>query len=152
MTDDKIYPWELRRPDLVLREVAVREPFTSPRTLLARVDGPYEQQRVVAVTLLWEEPADDELERTHLTEQALQRLGFGRTDARYPHWPMAVPVVVRPGAVWFGWDESEAILGLRYGSNFCDVIQGDVLTVTARGWMSWPDDLCGTQPQAEWAA
>lgn len=152
MTEDKIYPWELRRPDLVLRDIAEREPFTTPRTLLARVDGPYEQQRVVGVTVLWEGPAEDEIERTLLTEQALQRLGFDRTDRPYPDWPMAVPIVIRPGSAWFGWDESEAILGLRYGSNLCDVIQGDVLTVTSRGWMSWPDDLYGTEPRAEWAA
>lgn len=152
MTDDKTYPWELRRPDLVLRDIAEREPFTTPRTLLARVDGPYEQQRVVGVTVLWEAPAEDEFERTLLTEQALQRLGFDRTDAPYRHWPKAVPIVIRPGSAWFGWDESEAILGLRYGSNRCDVLQGDVLTVTARGWMSWPDDLYGTDPRAQWVA
>lgn len=152
MTDDKIHSWELRRPDLVLSELAQLLPFDRPRTLLARVDGSYEHQRLVDATVLWEEPAQDELERTHLTEQALQRLGFGYTEARFPDWPMAVPVVVRPGPSWFSWDESEALLGLRYGSNLCDVIQGDLLTVTSRGWMSWPYDLYGAQPRANWAS
>lgn len=151
MTDDKIYPWELRRPDLLLRAVADREPFDRPRTLLARIDGPYDAQQLVDVTVLWEEPAPDELARTALTEQALQRLGFSYTGARYPDWPMAVPIVVRPGSSWFSWDEHEAVLGLRYGSNFCDVIQGDVLTVTSHGWMSWMDELHGDSPQAQWA-
>jgi hypothetical protein len=65
---------------------------------------------------------------------------------------MAVPIVVRPGSAWWSWDELEAVLGLRYGSNCCHVIQGDVLTVTGRGWLSWPDDLHGTEPRAQWAA
>ncbi len=142
--------WELRRPDLLLQEVAAREPFDRPRTLLARVDGPYEQQRLVGVTLLWDEPAEDERKRTRLTEQALQRLGFGLTRLPYPDWPMVVPIVIRPGPSWFSWDESDALLGLRYGSNLCDVVQGDVLTVTFRGWTSWPDDLYGAQPRAGW--
>jgi hypothetical protein len=152
MTDDKIYPWELRRPDLVLRAVAERQPFDRPRTLLARIDGPYDGQRLVGVTELWVDPAEDELERTTLTEQALQRLGFGYTDARYPDYPMAVAIVVRPGSCWWSWDEQEAFLGLRYGSHLCDVIQGDLLTVTSHGWMSWPGDLHGTKPRAQWAA
>lgn len=149
---DKISPWELRRPDMLLRAVAAQQPFDKPRTLLARIDGPYDDQRVADVTVLWDEPAEDELERTHLTEQALQRLGFGYCAAHYPEWPMAVPIVVRPGSAWWSWDESEAVLGLRYGSNLCNVLQGDVLTVTGRGWLSWPDDLHGTEPRAQWAA
>lgn len=151
MTNDKIHPWELRRPDLVLSELAQLLPFDRPRTLLARVDGPYEEQRLVDATVLWEEPARDELVRTDLTEQALRRLGITYSTAPYPDWPIAVPVVVRPGPSWLSWDESEALLGLRYGSNLCHVIHGDVLTVTSRGWVSWPDDLYGSQPRAQWA-
>ena len=54
----------------------------------------------------------------------------------YRGWPLAVPVVVRPGSAWPGWDEREAFLGLRYASNWVDARQGDVLTVTAHGWFS----------------
>ena len=150
MRDDEPSRWELRRPDLLLQSVAAREPYDRPRTLLARVDGPYEQQHLAGVTLLWDEPATDECQRTRLTEQAMQRLGFGMTDLPYADWPMAVPIVIRPGPSWFSWDESEALLGLRYGSNLCDAVQGDVLTVTPRGWVSWPDDLFGTRPRAAW--
>ena len=150
MRVDEPSRWELRRPDLLLQEVAAYEPFDRPRTLLARVDGPYEKQRLVGVTVLWDEPAEDEIERTHLTEQALQRLGFGLTGLRYPDWPMATPIVIRPGPSWFSWDESEALLGLRYGSNLCDVVQGEVLTVTPRGWTAWPEDLFGAQPRVTW--
>jgi hypothetical protein len=152
MTDEKIYPWEVRRPDLLLAELAERHPFDRPRTLLARIDGGYEEQRLTASTVLWDEPADDESERTRLTEQALERLGFARTAGRYPDWPLAVPVVVRPGPAWMSWDETEALLGLRYGSNLCDVHEGDVLTVTARGWYAPMDELWGTEPRAVWAA
>ena len=66
-------------------------------------------------------------------------------------FPIAVPVVVRPGAVWWSWDERDVWLGLRYGSNLCDVLQGDVLTVTARGWISHLDELHGSEPRAAWA-
>jgi hypothetical protein len=144
--------WELRRPDLLLQAVAAREPFDRPRTLLARVDGAYEQQLLAGLTGLWDEPAEDESERTRLTEQALQRLGFGRSGLPYRDWPLAVPIVIRPGPSWFSWDESEAVLGLRYGSNRCDVLQGEVLTVTPRGWTSWPADLFGAEPRAQWQA
>jgi hypothetical protein len=119
---------------------------------LARVDGAYQQQRLAGVTGLWDEPAVDEFQRTRLTEQALTRLGFSRTRLPYTEWPMAVPIVIRPGPSWFSWDESEAVLGLRYGSNSCDVVQGEVLTVTACGWTSWPDDLFGARPRARWQA
>lgn len=150
--DDDIDPWELRRPDLLLEQLAGQQPFDRPRTLLARVDGPYDDQRLTGSTVLWQEPAADELERTRLTEQALERLGFERTyRGDYRGMPMAVPVVVRPGPSWPAWDESEAMLGLRYGSNWVDVRQGDLLTVTARGWCSFLDGLWGTTPRARWA-
>ena len=63
-----------------------------------------------------------------------------------------MPVVVRPGAAWWSWDEREVWFGLRYGSNLCDVLQGDVLTVTTRGWLSHLDELHGSEPQAAWAS
>ena len=106
MTKIGVFPSEIRRPDLLLQQVCERHPFDRPRTLLARVDGPYDQQRLVDCTVLWDEPARNEHE------------------------------------VW---------LGLRYGSNLCDVLQGDVLTVTARGWISHLDELHGSEPRAVWA-
>lgn len=143
--------WELRRPDLLLDAVRARHSFDRPSTYLARVDGPYDDQRLVDATVLWAEPAADEAERTRLTEAALRRLRFGRTtDRDYRTWPLAVPVVVRPGSAWPGWDESEALLGLRYGSNWVDVRQGDVLTVTARGWYSHLEGIWGRSPRAAW--
>ena len=151
MTEIRILPSELRRPDLLLHELSRRHAFDRPKTLLARVDGPSEQQRLVDCTVLWQEPEPDELERTHRTEQALQRLGFGRSRRPYPDWPIAVPVVVRPGSAWWSWDEREVWLGLRYGSNLCDVLHGDVLTVTAHGWLSHLDELHGSEPRAAWA-
>lgn len=150
MTPMKIFPAEIRRPDLLLHEVCEQQPFDRPKTLLACVDGRDDQQRLVDVTVLWEEPAQDERERTLLTEQALRRLGFGVSRRPYPQWPIAVPVVIRPGSAWWSWDEREVWLGLRYGSNLCDVLQGDVLTVTACGWVSHLDELHGREPRAAW--
>jgi hypothetical protein len=152
MRENKIFPWEIRRPDLLLHQLSERHPFDRPRTLLARVDGPYDQQRLVDCTVLWHEPAQDEHERTLQTEQAMRRLGFGFTRRPCPQWPIVVPVVIRPGSAWWSWDEREVWLGLRYGSNLCDVLQGDVLTVTGRGWISHLDELHGGQPRAAWAA
>lgn len=101
--------------------------------------------------MLWDEPAADELGRTRLTEKALERLAFTRTpELSYREWPLAVPVVVRPRPVSSS-DETEAFLGLRYCSNWVDVRQGDVLTVTARRWCSLLDELWGTTPKATWA-
>ena len=151
MRQNTVFPSELRRPDLLLREVRDRHSFDRPMTLLARVDGAYDQQRLVDCTVLWHEPAQDEHERTLQTEHALQQLGFGFTGCRYPQWPIAVPVVVRPGSGWWSRDEREVWLGLRYGSNLCDVLQADVLTVTARGWVSPLDELHGSHPRAAWA-
>lgn len=152
MRDDTIYPSDIRRPDLLLHEVSERQPFDRPKALLARVDGPYDRQRLVDCTVLWDEPAQDEHERTLRTDQALRRLDIGFTQRPFPQWPIVVPVVVRPGSAWWSWDEREVWLGLRYGSNLCHVLQGDVLTVTARGWISHLDELHGSQPRAAWAA
>ena len=152
MTAPEMFACEIRRPDLLLHQVCARHPFDRPRTLLARVDGPYDQQRLVHCTVLWDEPARDEHQRTLQTEQALRRLCFGMTRRPYPQWPIAVPVVIRPGAVWWSRDEREVWLGLRYGSNLCDVLQGDILTVTARGWISHLDELHGSEPRAAWAS
>jgi hypothetical protein len=149
MRPDEPDPGELRRPDLLLHAVVSYGPFSSPRTLLARVDGAYEQQVLAGVTRLWMEPPEGELDRARQTEQALQRLGFVSTGLPYRDWPMAVPIVIRPGPSWFSWDESEAVFGLRYGSNLCDVVQGDVLMVTPRGGTSWPAYTYGGQPQAQ---
>lgn len=146
-----MFPSEIRRPDLLLHEVCERHRFDRPKTLLARVDGPHDQQRLIDCTVLWEEPAQDEGERTRRTEQALQRLGFGFTRRPHSTWPIAVPVVIRPGSAWWSWDEHEVWLGLRYGSNLCDVLQADTLTVTARGWISHLDELHGSEPRAAWA-
>ena len=146
-----MFPSEIRRPDLLLHEVRERHPFDRPATLLARVDGPYDHQRLIDCTVLWHEPAPDELERTRRTERPLQRLGFAFTRRPCPQWPIAVPVVVRPGSAWWSWDEQEVWLGLRYGSNLCDVLQADVLTVTAHGWISHMDRLHGSHPRAAWA-
>lgn len=98
MRENTRFPSEIRRPDLLLHQVRERHPFDRPETLLVRVEGPYDQQR------LW------------------------------------------------SWDEREMWLGLRYGSNLCDVLQGDVLTMTARGWISHLDGLHGAEPRAAWAA
>jgi hypothetical protein len=152
MRENTIFPSEIRRPDLLLHQVCERHAFDRPKTLLARVDGPYDQQRLIDCTVLWNEPAQDEHERTLQTEQALRRLGFGLTRRPYPQWPIAVPVVIRPGSAWWSWDEREVWLGLRYGSNLCDVLQGDLLTVTTRGWISHRDELHGSEPRAAWAA
>lgn len=145
------FPSEIRRPDLLLHAVRERQPFDRPKTLLARVDGHGDRQRLSGCAVLWDEPPQDEHERTLQTEQALRRLGFGFTRRPYPQWPIAVPVVVRPGSSWWSWDEREVWLGLRYGSNLCDVLQADVLTVTARGWLSHLDELHGREPRAAWA-
>lgn len=146
------FPSEIRRPDLLLHQVRERQPSDRPQTLLVRVEGPYVKQRLVDCTLLWDEPTSDELERTDRTERAMQRLGFGFTGRLYPQWPIVVPVVVRPGSAWWSWDEREVWLGLRYGSNLCDALQADVLTVTSRGWISHMDELHGAEPGASWAA
>jgi hypothetical protein len=152
MRENTIYPWDIRRPDLLLDQVRERHRFDRPKTLLARVDGPYDRQRLVDCTVLWDEPTQDEYERTLQTEQAMRRLGFGLTRLPHKQWPIVVPVVIRPGSAWWSWDEREVWLGLRYGSNLCDVLQGDVLTVTARGWISHLDELHGGEPRAAWAA
>ena len=151
MTQIEMLPSEIRRPDLLLHEVSRWHPFDRPVTLLARVDGPYDQQRLVDCLVLWHEPVQGAHERTLRTEQALLRLGFARTPLPHPHRPIAVPVVVRPGSAWWSWDEREVWLGLRYGSNLCDVLHGDVLTVTAHGWLSHLDGLHGSEPRAAWA-
>lgn len=151
MTQIEMLPSEIRRPDLLLHEVSRCHPFDRPVTLLARVDGPYDEQRLVDCVVLWHEPVRGEHERTLRTEQTLRRLGFGRTRHPYPRWPIAVPVVVRPGSAWWSLDEREVWLGLRYGSNLCDVLHGDVLTVTAHGWLSHLDELHGSEPRAAWA-
>lgn len=151
MTDDIDSICDLRRPDLLLREIAEQHPFDRPRTLLARVDGAYDAQRLVACTVLWEEPPVDELVRTRVTGQALAQLGLSFARAPYRERPLVVPVVVRPGPTWWSADELEVWLGLRYGSNLCDARQGDILTVTPQGWLSQLDDLHGVEPRAVWA-
>ena len=143
--------WELRRPDRVLRDLEELLPFDVPRTLLARVDGRGPDQRLTKATELWRRPPRDELARTRTTERALKRLGLRWTKKPYETWPIVVAVVVRPGACWWSWDESEAHLGLRYGSNLVDTINGDIITVTRRGWYSQLDQLAGSAPAARWS-
>jgi hypothetical protein len=78
--------------------------------------------------------------------------GKPHTGASYAERPLVVTVVVRPGDCWWSLDESEAWLGMRYGSNLVDAIDGDILTVTARGWFCQTDGLFGRSPAAVWAA
>jgi hypothetical protein len=144
-------PWELRRPDLLLAAVAAHHPFDVPRALLAVVEGPYDDQRLTGSTVLWDRPPAEERARTTRTEKALEALGLGWTRLPYDEPPLVVPVVVRPGPCWFSWDESEVVLGLRYGSNLVDVRQGALLTVTGQGWYAPLDELWGTHPRAVWS-
>jgi hypothetical protein len=55
------------------------------------------------------------------------------------------------GGGWF-CHGSEVQLGLRYGSNLVDAVNGDIITVTTRGWYSQLDYLYGREPAAVWAA
>lgn len=144
--------WELRRPDAVLRDLETQLPFDVPRTLLARIDGPWRDQRLTRSTQLWRRPPPDELVRTRTTERALKRLGLGWTKTPYDEWPIVLAVVVRPGPCWWSWEEDEAHLGLRYGSNLVDAVNADIVTVTARGWYSQLDELSGPTPAARWSA
>jgi hypothetical protein len=143
--------WELRRPDVVLRDLEAQLPFDVPRTLLARIDGQWPEQRLTRATQLWRRPPSDELVRTRATERALKRLGLGWTKAPYAEWPIVLAVVVRPGPAWWSWEESEVHLGLRYGSNLVHAVNGDIITVTARGWYSQLDELGESVPAARWS-
>lgn len=145
--------WELRRPDLVLHELEAKLPFDIPRTLLARVDGRWRDQRLTKGTQLWRRPPRDEPARSDMADRALKRLGLslGRKIVPYQELPIVVAVVVRPGPCWWSIDESEAHLGLRYASNIGFAVNGDIMTVTAKGWYSQLDELAGTTPRARWS-
>lgn len=143
-------PWELRRPDLLLQELAALHPFDRPHALLARVDGPYARQRLTAATVLWEEPPEAEDDLRRATEEALGRLECGWSDLPFADQPLVVAVVVRPGPSWWSPDEADVAYGLRYGSNLSSVRQGGIVTVTARGWLEQADELCGARPRARW--
>jgi hypothetical protein len=95
--------WELRRPDVIVRDLERQQPFDLPRTLLARIDGPWRDQRLTRSTQLWRRPTSNECARTRAAERALKRLGLGWTKAPYDAWPIVVAVVIRPGACWWSW-------------------------------------------------
>lgn len=141
----------LVRPDRVLEQLAAHHPFDRPRALLARVEGPPDQPHVSASIVLSEQPPIDELERARVTEQRLEELGLTWGDEPYDALPVVVPVVVRPGSCWWSWDESEVLLGLRYGSNGVRVRQVGPYVVTAQGWYAPFDELWDTAPRAVWA-
>lgn len=142
---------ELRRPDLFLGKLSTTHPFDQPRTLLARIDGPYDDQRLTSSTVLWSSPPLDEQDRTRMTEAALKELDTDWTNVPYEELPLVVAVVVRPGACWWSWDEHEVYLGLRYGSNRAGIRQGETITVTGQGWYEQLYDAHGTDPRAQWA-
>lgn len=143
-------PDELRRPDLVLQAVADRHPFDRPRALLAVVTGPYEQQRLTGSTVLWRQPPVHERARGRAADRAAVRLGLADAPLFPQHRPILVPVVVRPGASWWTWDESEVALAMRYCNQMLAVVRAGIVTVTDRGWYTQDDELSGTRPRAVW--
>lgn len=144
--------YEVRRPDVLLTALSRQQPFDVPRVLLATVEGPYEDQQLTASTVLWDAPPEPERERKVLTEQALLRLGLRWTPAPFAELPLLVPVVVvRPGPVWWSWDETEVAMGLWYGKNRVAVREAAPITVTTRGWYCHDDELWGARPAARWA-
>jgi hypothetical protein len=142
---------DLHRPDLVLAALERRHPFTRPLVLLARVEGDPAAPDVVAGAELWAAPPLDREDRRCRVEQTLADLG-PEWDARpYRDRPLLVQVVVRPGPCWWSWDETEVLLGLRYGSNEACVRQGELYVVTAEGWYSPFSERWDVSPRACWA-
>lgn len=139
---------ELRRPDLVLEQVQERCPFTAPKAVLARVDGPYDSQQVTDAAHLWWSPPVFQDDGSALVTAAAEQLGLLDADGPYRERPLLVPVVVRPGSCWWGFDELEVMLAIRYANLW--VRQGGPLTVTAKGWYEPLDGASGTHPRARW--
>jgi hypothetical protein len=144
MTDGD--PWDLDRPDVLLRWLQAQAPFDEPAAYLVRVD----EQQPVAWTRLWSEPPLDEYpHRTRLGEEALARLGV-------PEWtrqarPLVVPVIVRPGHLVWTFDEQEVFLSLRYAGNRYAFMHHDFLVVTEHGWWWGFLDHREPEPRAAWS-
>lgn len=138
----------------MLEAVARQHPLDVPHTLLARVEGPEEQPELIGLEHLWCIPPLDSLDRSGAVEDTLSRLGLHlnwRSLGPDDDLPWIVPVVVRPGPCVWSWDESEVMLGLRYGCNGTSARQSEPLVVTGRGWWAALQDVYGTSPSAHWS-
>lgn len=143
-------PAEVHRPDLVLDALAERHPFDRPRVLLALLSGSYREQRLVDTTVLWTEPPRSEGTRARAADRAAAGLGLNGESTERRRGQILLPVVVRPGPSWWTWDETEALLALRYCPPLGNVLQAALIVVTARGWYVPEDELWGTRPRAAW--
>lgn len=142
------------RLDLVLEAVAQHHPLEWPETLLGRVEGPEDRPELLGLERLWHVPPLDTSDRTGAVEDALRRLGLHgnwRTLGPDDDLPWVVPVVVRPGPCVWSWDESEVMLGLRYGLNGTRALQSEPLVVTGRGWWAPFRKVYDTSPRAHWS-
>jgi len=152
MTRNGHDPWDLERPDRLLRHFGQEIALTEPATYLLRVERVAGQQRLTGWTQLWQEPpVVAEPDRTDLTEQALARLGVPTRVPAYDDRPLVVPVVVRPGHLVWTDDEREVFLGLRYAGNSFAFMHSELVVVGESGWWMPESDLTGGSPRARWS-
>lgn len=149
---DDTDPWDLDRPDRLLRWLEQEVVFDEPAAYLVRVDVVDGEQRAVGWTRLWDEPpAVEHPDRTRLGDEALERLGMPGFDVPYRQRPLVVPVVVRPGLRVWTFDELEVFLSLRYAGNTAAFMQHDYLVVTELGWWWVWVDVREPEPRARWS-
>lgn len=142
------WPWELRRPELLLRHLDREGWLRTWQTLLARVRDPAGAQELLGCDQVWAQEPDEREDARDLVEASLRRLGLPEWD-----WPdyndrdLIVPVVVRHGPLLpFQWD-FDVLYGLRYANSF-QVRRGDLLLVTPHGWCSALEEFGAREPRA----
>lgn len=146
-----LYAWQLIDPARLLRDAAGRTPLIAGRNLLVQTVEPATRQIVTAHAVVWKGTAPgDPFEAQADVRKAMCLLGHRAWDwdDELRRRSAVVMVVVRLGRAWLRDTDYDLYRALRYANNEFQALIGDLVVVTAHGWIIEPDGVCGRTPVA----
>ena len=140
-------PFALRDPAQLLRQVAQDHRFVVGDLLIALVDAPSTDQRLVAVRRIkrreWQDLPQHELSGL-LRELARGMPIPSRDEAPYTH--ELHTILCRPGLTVVDGEDAQVLAGWRYSNHLANAGHGGMTVVTEHGWYDLLSDTAGHEP------
>jgi len=138
-------PWQLHDPARLLTEISERFPLVEDTALLALVQRPSTEQKLIDVERLrspallddWNEASEEICERMH-------RFDIPERPRRPEH--AGVTIVVRGGLCVLGPNEGDWYRAWRYSNHLRNAFDGGLILVTPHGWVDVLSDTAGLSP------
>ena len=141
-----LYPFQFRNPGQLLVDVLAEHKIGDGDVLLALVQHPDREQRLLHVARLGRAVPDDTYDRSALLYDAMQLMPIPPSRRDGPTVAV-MTILARRGPAVIGAREDEWALAWRYSNHLTDAYTGDLMLVTEHGWTDWLTGLSGATPQ-----